>query len=134
MSLEDALKENTAALAKLTAVLEAGVAAESGAAAASTSGKRGRPAKAEAEAPAPTTTKPDKPKPAGPTYDDVKDAILKVNSEKGRDEATAVLARFGVARATELKEGAWPDVIKMCQEVLSGRASAQDGDTEDELI
>jgi hypothetical protein len=69
-------------------------------------------------------------KDAEPTLDNVKKAILAVNSKIGRAQAEAVLGRFGAqavtakADKTGLDAEQYPGFFELCLDVLSGRVDA----------
>lgn len=81
-------------------------------------------AKAAAEAPAnePPETKPaKKEKPAAKaeaTYDDAKKAILDLSSDKGREAAVAVLAKFGAGKLPEVDESKYAEVVAEAQAAM----------------
>lgn len=50
---------------------------------------------------------------------DVAPVVLKVVAEKSRDRVTEILSQFGVARASELDETRWPELIKTLQAELA---------------
>ena len=100
MSLEAAVQENTAALRELIAHLAAG-----GAPVAPKSVKKPETVKTE-----PVAAQAAAVESAGQPvdvvvveYDDVKDAIIKLSSKKGRDAAVAVLKQFSAAKVPDLK-------------------------------
>jgi len=69
-------------------------------------------------------------KDADADLDNVRKAVLGINSLIGREQATAVLARFGVQAVTPkdnkkgLDESQYPEFFKLCLEVLSGKVDA----------
>ncbi|SEB24770.1 hypothetical protein [Paraburkholderia sartisoli] len=69
-------------------------------------------------------------KDADASLDNVKKAILAINAKISRDQATAVLARFGAQAVTAkpdktgLDEDQYADFFKLCLDVLSGRVDA----------
>jgi len=79
-------------------------------------------AKLRAEKPAPKVEapKPEAPKPAAPapeaptvTYDDVKKAVTFASTQPGgRTKVVDLLARYGCAKATELRAETWAEFIK----------------------
>lgn len=58
------------------------------------------------------------------TYAQVKPLILKINTDKGRDAATAALAKFGVTKGPELKPEQFADFIAHANEVLAAEGVA----------
>lgn len=52
---------------------------------------------------------------------DVGPLVLEVASKLGRDEATAILQRFGVAKASALSADQWPALIEECRTALAGQ-------------
>jgi hypothetical protein len=76
------------------------------------------------DAPEPTTTTDtspsSEPKSAPVSYDDVKKATNSLSAAKGRDVTIAVLARFGVQRATNLDEAQWIEYIAHAGKVTEG--------------
>jgi hypothetical protein len=69
-------------------------------------------------------------KDAAPDLDNVRKAVLGINSLIGREQATAVLGRFGVQAVTPkdnkkgLDESQYADFFAFCLEVLSGKVDA----------
>ena len=69
-------------------------------------------------------------KDADASLDNVKKAILAINAKIGRDQATAVLARFGAQAVTAkadkrgLDEDQYAGFFMLCLEVLAGRVDA----------
>jgi hypothetical protein len=69
-------------------------------------------------------------KDAAPDLDNVRKAVLGINSLIGREQATAVLGRFGVQAVTPkdnkkgLDESQYADFFALCLEVLSGAVDA----------
>jgi hypothetical protein len=67
---------------------------------------------------------------AAPDLDNVRKAVLGINSLIGRDQANAVLARFGAQAVTAkdnkkgLDESQYPDFFTLCLEVLAGKVDA----------
>ncbi len=125
MSLEVAIQENTAAIRELLAVIArgvpTGVAAVASQAtvdtngASSTQGLRSPP---PAEAAAPAAAKPTAAESA--TYDDVKKAILKLSSAKGRDQVVSVLGQFGAAKGPDLKPEQYAAFVAKVNDALRG--------------
>jgi hypothetical protein len=113
MSIEDIIKENTAAMLKLAAAM---------------GGKAEAEEEDEEEAPPPkktraTTTK--KPagrgrskKPAGPTKADAVNALSEVKDELGIKVAKEVLADFDVKKVDELEEGDYAEFIEACKDAM----------------
>lgn len=67
--------------------------------------------------------KTDKPAPEAPkpeaTFDDVKNSILKVSREKGRDAAVKVLAKFNYEKVSaDMKKEDYEKVVNECEVVL----------------
>jgi hypothetical protein len=55
-----------------------------------------------------------------PTFDDVKDAVLKVNRLVNKEAAKAVLKKFGAEKVgPEIKEKDYAAVIKACNKALA---------------
>lgn len=125
MSLEAILEANTAALQTHTTVMQALLErlGAGGALAVSTNVAAAPAPAAQAADTAAAETKVEKPaadaKVAEVTYDQVKPLILKVNTTKGRDAATALLAEFGVTRGPELKPEQFAKFIARAAEVLA---------------
>lgn len=146
MSLETAIEANTAAIHELIAVM--GAQKEALAPATPTKdgggGKPSRAAKPDGSAPTPPTAEVAGAAPgktgaaslpsAGSvaadapaltaateplTYNDVKPLILKINTAKGREAATAALAKFGVSRGPELKPEQYAEFVAHAQELLA---------------
>lgn len=67
-----------------------------------------------------------------PTLESVRKAILAINREVGREQADAVLGRFGANAVTAKPEAGktgldpeqYPDFFAMCLDVLAGKADA----------
>lgn len=65
-----------------------------------------------------------------PNFANLKDAVLGINRLIGREQAEAILARFGAQAITTkadkkgLDENQYPAAFEMCIEVLAGRADA----------
>lgn len=126
MSLEEALKANTAALERHTALLEKGIAAASGKAAPSTGGKPaatgGKPAGGK-----PAGGKPAS-KPKGPTVEDVAARVtgyLKgVESKAERDErkehVRRIIEYYGVEKFTAIDEGSFVEALAMLDTFEAG--------------
>lgn len=141
MSLEIALQENTAAIKELIAKLTAEGMTQRAAvgtvmhqvAQEATS----KPEEVKKEAPAkkpaaetasspsgatPPTTEKKADAPAGnqPTYDQVKDKLLALSKEKGREPTVALLSRFGVARGPDLKPDQYAKFIADVDAIFAG--------------
>lgn len=78
----------------------------------------------EAPAPAPVEeapaaeTAPEAPTgPTGPTRDDAKKAVLLVAKEKGHEVAAGLLAKFGAAKISEVKDEDIPAIIAAAKEL-----------------
>lgn len=76
-----------------------------------------RKAKAAEPAPEPVAAEPDPepaPEPEAPALDfdkDVAALVLESLAVKGRDVVSGVLSQFGVAKASQLDEKLWPELI-----------------------
>lgn len=55
--------------------------------------------------------------PAGPTRDDAKKAVLLVAKEKGHEVAAGLLAQFGAAKISEVKDEDIPAIIAAAKEL-----------------
>lgn len=55
--------------------------------------------------------------PAGPTRDDAKKAVLLVAKEKGHEVAAGLLAKFGAAKISEVKDEDIPAIIAAAKEL-----------------
>lgn len=54
------------------------------------------------------------------TYDDVKNIIMSVSRDKGRDAAVAVLAKFDLKKVTpDIPEDKWSDIVAEGKSVLA---------------
>lgn len=53
------------------------------------------------------------------TYDQVREAVLKLSATKGRDAAIGVLDTFGVGNAKELTEDQWAEAVAALTEALA---------------
>jgi hypothetical protein len=129
MSLEVAIQENTAAINALVALLSkqspiANVPPCKGHAVESAKEEK----KAEVKKPAPTPPAPEPSQAAAPapvsespsklTYDEVKNLVLKVNREKGREATVALLSSFGATNAQQIPEPKWAEVVEAANKVL----------------
>lgn len=135
MSLEEAIRENTAALKEQTALLKSKLGG--GAAASSTSGK-------------PATDKPATDKPATTskkvTLDTIKEkfgAFLGVEDKKVRakriEAVGAMMNHFGVAKASLLEAEQWPEALGYLKQLEAGETpdyanEGEDGDGDDESL
>lgn len=70
----------------------------------------------------PETTAQAESVPAGdaPTYDQVKDRILTLSKEKGREPTVALMQRHGVSKGPDLKPEQYADFIKDVNAILAG--------------
>lgn len=50
-----------------------------------------------------------------PTYQDAKDAVIRLARDRGKDAAVAVLSEFGVTKLPEVKPEQFADVIAACE-------------------
>lgn len=74
-------------------------------------------AKAEPEK---TETKKSETPSIEPTFDNVKEWVLRTSRDAGRDAAVAVLGKFGAKKVgADLKEEDYPAIIEACQEALA---------------
>lgn len=117
--LEEAIKENTAAVRELIAALEKTPTATQEKPAkkpqaASTSSKEKIAASSET---APASKKDTLKEPT--EYTDVQTAITALAQAKGRDAAVAVLADFGVKKGAELMPGQYAEVVASAQEAAN---------------
>lgn len=139
MSLEQALIENTAAMAALTAALLAKAAPAAAAPAAAE--KQAEPAK---EKPAKTKkeeakaeTKPAEPEVKELTLEDIKPIAVKLAAEKGRDVLTAVLQRLGVPgdspKTSGLKTSQYAEFIDLANKTLAGEYDPIASDADEDL-
>lgn len=145
MSLEDALKENTAASTKLTAAINqlcAGMAINQGLADVRNARNAGTTAAAQTRQAGAT---PDKGKQTGagttggsaatPTAADkkvVSSLVLKLVADGQRDKVKAILAKFGAAKVPELKDekavkGAHKLLLALEAEVAAAKKKAEEG-------
>jgi hypothetical protein len=94
-----------------------------------------KPAAATASSPNTATQKssakkepaPEKAPAAGATtFDEVRNTVLAVAKEKGPEITRAMMSRFGVAKATELKETQWVGLIEMATQILAGTLDPRD--------
>ncbi len=116
--LEEALKENTAAVRELTAALKAHKpesaqpeGAQQEKAPAPPAPARSR--KAAAAAPLPAT-----PPPPTVGVKAVADAVIEVANKKGREKALAILGQFGVSRVSDLKPHQLPEALGLAEKEL----------------
>jgi hypothetical protein len=137
--LEEAIKENTAAIRELIAAIANGIPttpAQVAAAAAeastkekpkatvgvngasSTPGQTSPTADAAAQDPA-AGAAPTAPAAASVSYDEVKAAILKLSQAKGREQVVAALTEFGVAKGPELKPEQFAGFIAKANELVA---------------
>lgn len=148
MSLEEAIRANTAAVENLTRILlnpvisddspickvTAADIAENRAEGESLNDtkkrleKDGAPEVPNAESLTPASGEPSQPAPeqSSPevTYDDVKKATNNLSAAKGKEVTIGVLSRFGVKRATELTREQWLPYIVYADNVTRGAIDA----------
>lgn len=129
MSLEDALKANTAAVLAHTAMLEKlSSGAKAGAApAAAAAAAGGKPAAAAAGKPA--AAKPAAPK--APTLEKVTEAVtafLKTGDKETRDtrkgQVGLIIEHFSAARFTEIDPASWAEALGYLKDFEEGRTPA----------
>lgn len=120
MSLEDAIKENTAAIEKLIAALGKGASANT--AAHTDDGDDDAPAPARRGRKPKEATAAEKPK---FTADQVKAAAQKVKAEKGMSTLREIYAEFGIETITELKSVDFDGFVAAADKALA------DGDGDD---
>ena len=117
MTLEAAIQENTSAIRALIAAMAQGLPTmvePSPAGVATPKTKKEKPPATEGK---PEVTTPATPSPAvdapaaGATYDDVKNAIVKLSGMKGRDSVLAVLGQFDATKGPDLKPEQFADFI-----------------------
>ncbi|MFJ1253403.1 hypothetical protein [Cupriavidus sp. CuC1] len=68
-------------------------------------------------------------KPDAPALDydkDIKARVLRLAADQGPDTTRATLARFGVAKATELKKDQWPEFIAFIDQVIAKEISPEE--------
>jgi hypothetical protein len=132
MSLEIALAENTAAINALAELLRNGSARAISIASGDPAAKQEKKAEAkkpEAAKQVPAPTQPTAEAPAAPepkaetsapalTYDQVKNQVLKVNREKGREATVALLQQFGATNAQQIPEAKWAELVEAANKVL----------------
>ena len=117
MTLEAVIQENTSAIRALIAAMAQGLPSMATPIAPIVTAPRTKKEKPpvtedKAEAIAPATPSPAMDTPAtGATYDDVKSAIVKLSSQKGRDSVLAVLGQFDAAKGPDLKPEQFADFI-----------------------
>ena len=117
MTLEAAIQENTSAIRALIAAMAQGLPTTVEPSPAVVAAPRTKKEKMPAPAGKPEATAPATPSPAidppaaGATYDDVKNAIVKLSGMKGRDSVLAVLGQFDAAKGPDLKPEQFADFI-----------------------
>lgn len=124
MSLEAVIQENTNVMRELIALWKTGASPAPAPVSAPAVDKAPPPAKDKPAAEVKTdTTAKEKPveeaKATEVTYDQIKPLIIKVNTTKGREAATKLLADFGVARGPDLKPEQYADFFAAATKVLS---------------
>lgn len=126
MSLEAVLTENNTLLRELIALWKTGASPAPAPVAAPAVDKAPPPTetkvvtKAEPEKTAPAKEDAKTETAAGAvTYDQIKPLIIKVNTTKGRDAATALLKEFDVARGPDLKPEQYAKFFARATEVLA---------------
>lgn len=141
MSLEQALRDNTAMVERLCSILGAvpfrapdpvgkleekkPVAAEVTRAepAAETKSTKVAPSEAipnESSSPVSGAQSEPEPQTSSLTYDDVKRATNNLSAAKGKEITIAALARFGVKRATELTQDQWQEYCDYTAKCVAG--------------
>lgn len=122
MSLEEALRENTAAVRELIAVLKAVLKAPAApveykpTTAVAAEDNPTMPAVEPVADPAPTQPTAEAVADPAPSYKDVAASVTKLAREKGRDAALAVLTKFGAAKLPDVKPDCFAAVIAACEE------------------
>lgn len=120
MPLEDAIKENTKAVEKLTEALTQFAASGNGAAAPTVAAKEEKPAAKKGETK--KEKKKDAPAPESEKYlEEVKPATLKAIKTLGRDRVAEVLVGFvpTAKSAKDLLESQYDDYLAKIEEVLA---------------
>ena len=120
MSLEAAIQENTSAIRALIATMTKGLPTTgepSSAVVAPPKTKKEKPPvtvdNAEATAPAADSPAP------GATYDEVKNAIVKLSGQKGRDQVVALLSQFDAAKGPDLKPEQFADFLAQANAAMA---------------
>lgn len=123
MSLEEAIRENTAAINSLARLINLAAATEQ---LVSAQGEVA-PSNTPSNSPAPHVLVSSPPEddavPAADTpaaddvidYSEVRSAVVKAASTKGKDKVVAVLESFGLKSATEAKPQQYADIIAACE-------------------
>lgn len=139
MSLEQAITDHASALRELAAAIRAKVGAHDTTAAAAekviSDAKKPTAAKTDVAGPkqqttvatAPTETK--QAEQQAPTYDDVKAKVLTLSKDKGRDQVVAILQRYGVAKAPDLKPEQYADIIADIDAIIAGTYDPEAAET-----
>lgn len=63
---------------------------------------------------------------AAPTYDDVKAKVLELSKAKGREPTVALLQRYGVEKAPDLKDDQYAGFITDVDAILAGTYNPED--------
>lgn len=125
MSLEAAIQENTSAIRALIATMTQSLPTTvepSSAVVTQPKAKKEKPPAAvdHAGTATPATPSPAADAPApGATYDDVKNAIVKLSGLKGRDQVVAVLSQFDAAKGPDLKPEQFADFIAQANAAMA---------------
>ena len=125
MSLEAAIQENTSAIRALIATMTKGLPTTgepSSAVVAPPKTKKEKPPVTvdNAEATAPATPSPAMDTAAtDATYDDVKNAIVKLSGQKGRDQVVALLSQFDAAKGPDLKPEQFADFLAQANAAMA---------------
>jgi hypothetical protein len=135
MSLEQAITDHAAALRELAAAIRATVGASHEiTAAAADKAISDAKSTAASKPQASVVTKPAEEVKAtaaalaaetAPTYDAVKDRVIALSKEKGREPTIALLQRHGVTKAPELKPAQYADFIADVDALLAGTYDAE---------
>lgn len=130
MSLEQAITDHASALRELAAAIRATVGASHEiTAAAADKAISDAKSTAASKPQASVVTKPAEEVKAAatalaaetaPTYDAVKDKVIALSKEKGREPTIALLQRHGVTKAPELKPAQYADFIADVDALLAG--------------
>lgn len=139
MSLEQAILDNTKAVADLTAALLQHIANNPGKAAApaadATAKAADKPAKAKKEEVKAPPPEPKAEEPAALTLEDVKPVAVKLAADKGRDVLVALLQRLGVAgdapKTSGLKADQYGEFIELAGKIHAGEYDPIASDSDD---
>jgi hypothetical protein len=125
MSLEEAIRENTAAVRELIAALSAFRVASPAPAGAPAAAEPTKPA---AQTPGAEVTAPKAPVAEVPpddgggedgvSYQEAASAVTALARAKGREAALAVLAKFGASNLKQVPESRYAAVINACEEAM----------------